>query len=84
MKYFDTIAAVISLLEWKKTIIELCGPHSTEDSEIMLCKMVKDVVQTNECMKIFKKCMIDMIYFRDLSEMHFCSDDVEHTSVWVS
>ena len=40
---------------WKKTIMELRGPYPTEDSELLLHKMVDDIIEVNNHMKIFKK-----------------------------
>ena len=77
MKYFDTIAAVHSLLMWKKTIMELRGPHPTEDSEVLLHKMVDDIIEVNNHMKILKKEMTEMIHHRNLNEIYNNDDDDE-------
>ena len=69
MRYFNTISAVDSLDEWKRTIIELRGPHPTEDSEFLLYKMVEDIIQINEGMKKYKIRMLEMIHVLDLNLM---------------
>ena len=75
MKYFDTIIAVNTLFQWKKTIMELRGPHPTEDSEIMLCRMVEDIIRVNVDMEKFRSSLVEMIYMRDLNLIHFNSND---------
>ena len=70
MKYFDTISDVNSLLQWKKTIKELRGPHPTEDSELLLCKMVEDIIKINKDMEKFKQQMIEMVFFSDLDKFN--------------
>ena len=78
MKYFDTISGVNSLLQWKETIIELRGPHPTEDSEILLCKMVEDIININKNMENFKQRMIDMVFSVDLHKLIFDDNDVNY------
>ena len=67
MRYFNTISAVNTLYMWKKTIIELRGPHPTEDSELLLHKMVEDVIEVNPHMYNLKK---EMIHHRNLNEIY--------------
>ena len=76
MKYFDTISGVNSLQQWKETIIELRGPHPTQDSEILLCKMVEDIININRNMEKFKQRMIDMVFSVDLENLIIDDNDV--------
>ena len=64
--YNELFTEINSLKDWKEVIIKLRGPHPTEDSEFMLCKLIDDVINTNIHMKKNKKDMFDMIYMENL------------------
>ena len=49
----------------------------TADSEIILLKMLDDIIEVNQLLKM-KKSMLDLIYFHDLTLVEV------HDDVWVT
>ena len=55
-------------------------PYPTEDSEVILHKMVGDVIEVNPHMYNLKKEMIEMIHHRNLNEVY---DDEDPSNIFV-
>ena len=54
------------LSDWRNIILDVRGPYLTPDSEIVLTKMIQDVISANSQMIKLKKSMFDLIYVQDL------------------
>ena len=70
MDYIKIIYEVKSLQKWKKIILEVRGPHPTEDSEFFLTKMLSDIIRINEHMIFFQDYMFNMIYCINIHEIN--------------
>ena len=66
MEYCKNINAIKKLSDWRRTILDVREPHLTDDSEVLLLKMIEDVIKINKEMKSLKKIMTSMIYCIDV------------------
>ena len=60
------VSNVQTLSDWRNIILNVRGPYPTPDSEIVLTKMIQDVILANSQMIKLKKFMFDLIYVQDL------------------
>ena len=47
----NLILSVNCLSDWKSVVLEVRGPYPTMDSEIVLMKMIGDIIKVNKNMK---------------------------------
>ena len=64
--YMELISNVHTLSDWRNIILNVRGPYPTQDSKIVLTKMIQDVISANSEMMKLKKSMFDLIYVQDL------------------
>ena len=62
----ELVSNVQTLSDWRNIILNVRGPCPTPDSEIVLTKMILDVISANSQMIKLKKSMFDLIYVQDL------------------
>lgn len=67
--YMKLISNVSTLSDWRNIILNVRGPHPTPDSEIVLTKMIQDIISANSQMMKLRRSMFDLIYVYDLSNI---------------
>ena len=67
--YMNLILSVKSLSDWKSVVLEVRGPYPTMDSEIVLMKMIGDIIKVNQNMKKLEYSMVDIINCNNLTNV---------------
>ena len=70
----NLIASVKCLLDWKHVVLEVRGPYPTMDSEIILVKMISDIIKVHHNMKKLEYSMVDLINCNNLLNVNINGD----------
>lgn len=65
----NLILSVNCLSDWKSVVLEVRGPYPTMDSEIVLMKMIGDIIKVNKNMKKLEYSMADIINYNNLNNV---------------
>ena len=70
----NLIQKVKSLSDWKNVILKLRGPYPTMDSEIILTKIISDIIKVDDTMKRLEYLMVDLINCKNLLNVNINGD----------
>ena len=68
------IASVKCLSDLKHVLLEVRGLYPTMDSEIVLVKMISDIIKVNHYMKKLEYSMVDLINCNNLLNVNINGD----------